>query len=274
MNSFSTDFKRRAINIALAAFGAIAIICAIGLRAYSAHKDKVAANYAKRVPVAVQRMQIKGVENAGKISDFLYRGAQPRGEGFQALRNLGVAIVVDLRNSKPMKNEGGETREQLRVERAGMRYVEIPTSAFFGPTERQVATFLQLLHDNEKQKVFVHCYFGDDRTGVMVATYRIAVDHWTSDEAYNEMRAYHFHKHLILMGHFVKLFPAQFALSPVFANLRQEATTKLRDGFAAAVAFERNFHKCLHFQALADFWIAVQVKGRSDPALTLLVKRS
>jgi len=203
---------------------------------YSAHKDKVAANYAKRVPVAVQRLQITGVENAGKISDFLYRGAQPRGAGYEELKRLGVSIVVDLRNSKPVKSDGGETREQVKVEAAGMRYVKISTSAFFGPTESQVATFLQLLRDNEQQKVFVHCYFGDDRTGVMVATYRIAMDHWTSDEAYNEMRAYHFHKHLILMGHFVKLFPAEFALSPVFATLRQETTTKLRGGLAAAVA--------------------------------------
>ena len=229
MNSFSTDFKRlapksgsTAIEFSLAILCAIAILCAVGLRAYSMHKDNVAARYAKRVPVAVERLQIKGVENAGKISDFLYRGAQPRGKGYEELKKLGISIVVDLRNSKPVERDGGETREEVKVEAAGMRYIEIPTSAFFGPTETQVATFLQLLRDNEKQKVFVHCYFGDDRTGVMVATYRIAMDHWTSDEAYNEMRAYHFHKHLILMGHFVKFFPAVFALSPVFAMLRQE----------------------------------------------------
>jgi len=227
MNSFSTDFKRRAvtttaIKFALAILCALAIVIVIGLRAYSAHKDKVAANYAKRVPVAVQRLQITGVENAGKISDFLYRGAQPRGQGYEELKKLGISIVVDLRNSKPVESDGGETREQVKVEAAGMRYVEIPTSAIFGPSQSQVAEFLQLLRDNEKQRVFVHCYFGDDRTGVMVATYRIAVDHWTSDEAYNEMRAYHFHKDLILMGHFVKVFPGIFDLSPVFATLRQE----------------------------------------------------
>src|SRR5579871_806033 len=227
MNSFSTDFKRRAvtngaIKLALTFLSALVIACAIGLRIYSAHRDRVAANYARRVPVAVQRLQITGVENAGKISNFLYRGAQPRGEGYEELKRLGVSIVVDLRNSKPVKSDGGETREHVKVEAAGMRYVEIPTSAFFGPTQIQVATFLQLLRDNEKQKVFVHCYFGDDRTGTVVATYRIAMDHWTSDEAYNEMRAYHFHKHLIVMGHFVKVFPALFDLSPVFARLRQE----------------------------------------------------
>jgi protein tyrosine phosphatase (PTP) superfamily phosphohydrolase (DUF442 family) len=222
MNSFSTVFKRRAITLSIAIFCALAIAGAIGMRAYSAHKDNVAARYAKRVPVAVERLQITGVENAGKIGDSLYRGAQPRGEGYAELKKMGISIVVDLRNSKPVKRAGGETREQAKVEATGMHYVEIPTSAFLGPTQSQVAAFPQLLRDNQKQKVFVHCYFGDDRTGVMVATYRIAADHWTSDEAYNEMRAYHFHKYLLLMGHFVKYFPAEFALSPVFAALRQE----------------------------------------------------
>jgi protein tyrosine phosphatase (PTP) superfamily phosphohydrolase (DUF442 family) len=222
MNSFSTDFKRRAITWAIAIFCAIVILSALGLRAYSAHKDKVAERYAKRVPVEVQRLSIRGVENAGKVSEFLYRGAQPRGQGYEELKKMGISIVVDLRNSKPVKNDGGETREQVKVEAARMRYVEIPASAWLGPTPGEVATFLQLLHDNEKQKVFVHCYFGDDRTGTMVATYRIAMDHWTSDEAYNEMRAFHFHKDLILMGHFVKVFPGLFALSPVFATLREE----------------------------------------------------
>ena len=237
MNSFSTGFKRRTIALTIAILCAIVILCAIGLRMYSAHKDKIAERYARRVPVAVERLSIHGVENAGKISDFLYRGAQPRGEGYDELKKLGISIVVDLRNSKPVKSDGGETREQVKVKAAGMRYVEIPTSAFFGPTEFQVATFLQLLHDNPSQKVFVHCYFGDDRTGTMVATYRIAMDHWTSDEAYNEMRAYHFHKHLILMGHFVKLFPAQFALSPVFATLRQETGASLGGRVATSAAW-------------------------------------
>jgi protein tyrosine/serine phosphatase len=124
---------------------------------------------------------------------LLYRGAQPRGEGYEELKKLGVSIVVDLRNSKPVKRDGGETREQVKVETAGTRYVENPASAFLGPTQSQVATFPQLLRDNQKQKVFVHCFFGDDRTRAMVAIYRNSVDHWTSDEAYNEMRACHFH---------------------------------------------------------------------------------
>ena len=214
MNSFSTVFKRRVITLS------IAILCATGFCAPSdcehTARTKIKLRRAMRSaclsPWSACRFEVSKTQEKSAIC--LYRGAQPRGDGYEELKKLGISIVVDLRNSKPVKRDGGETREQVKVEAAGMRYVEIPTSAFFGPSQVQVATFLQLLRDNEKQKIFVHCYFGDDRTGVMVATYRIAVDHWTSDEAYNEMRAYHFHKHLILMGHFVKLFPGGIRAQP------------------------------------------------------------
>jgi hypothetical protein len=96
MNSFSTVFKRRAIT-------------------ECAHTVST-----KTMPVAAERLQIKGVENSGKSAIFLlYRGAQPRGEGYEELKKLGVSIVVDLRNSKPVKRDGGETREQVKIEAAG-----------------------------------------------------------------------------------------------------------------------------------------------------------
>jgi protein tyrosine phosphatase (PTP) superfamily phosphohydrolase (DUF442 family) len=222
MNSFSTDWnvRRRARWTAFAV--AILFLTTAGfvaLRIYSAHKDKVAAKFARRVPKLAERLTIAGVENAGRVSDSLYRGAQPRWQGYEELKRLGITIVVDLRNSKPVARES-ETREQMKVEATGMRYVEIPTSAFLGPTDFQVATFLRLLRAHPNDKIFVHCYFGDDRTGVMIATYRMADEHWTSDQAYNEMRAFHFHKHLLLMGHHVKIFPADYALNPVFRSLR------------------------------------------------------
>jgi protein tyrosine/serine phosphatase len=196
----------------------------------SAHKDKVAAKFARRVPKLAERLTIAGVENAGRVSDSLYRGAQPCGQGYGELKRLGITIVVDLRNSKPVARETSETREQIKVEATGERYVEIPTSAFLGPTDFQVATFLQLLRAPPNDKIFGHCYFGDDRAGVMIATYRMADEHWTSDQAYDEMRAFHFHKHLLLMGHHVKIFPADYARNPAFSVLRDGSVSGPNSG--------------------------------------------
>jgi tyrosine-protein phosphatase SIW14 len=183
---------------------------------FNAHRNAVNSRYTHFLPAAAEKLSIPGIRNAGKVSEFLYRGAQPRGVGYRELQNLGISIVVDLRNT------GKTDAEQKSVESSGMRNVSIPTSAFFGPTDNQVAAFLQLLRDNPGKKIFVHCYFGDDRTGVIIASYRIAEDHWTADQAYNEMLAFHFHRHLLLMGHYVKFFPANFAISPAFQSLRDE----------------------------------------------------
>jgi protein tyrosine phosphatase (PTP) superfamily phosphohydrolase (DUF442 family) len=197
-------------------FAAIALLATCVCPAPAAQATKPAPD-PKSVLTFGERLKIRGIPNAGKVSDTLYRGAQPRAAGYRQLKDWGVAIVVDLRNSGP------KSPEKSAVESLGMRYVPIPTSAYLGPSDNQVAKFLQLRRDNPKEKIFVHCYFGDDRTGVMIAAYRIAEQHWTADQAYNEMRFFHFHTYLLLMGHYVKSFPFNFAIDPAFSSLRNSS---------------------------------------------------
>lgn len=198
----------------IAALAFAAASCALALRISNAEEHATSARYAATGAFA-EKLTLSGISNAGKVSDFLYRGSQPNAAGYQELQRLGVSIVVDLRSTA-----SAEVAEERAAESLGMRHVAIPSSGFFGPSDDQVATFLKLLRDNPAKKVFVHCYFGDDRTGVMVAAYRIAEQHWTADQAYNEMRFFHFHQHLIFLGHYVKYFPANFSTSPAFAALR------------------------------------------------------
>src|SRR5437870_9517554 len=59
-------------------------------------------------PALGEKLQIAGVHNAGKITDFLYRGAQPKQTGLSELKLLGINTIVDLR---------GEDREKIDWER-------------------------------------------------------------------------------------------------------------------------------------------------------------
>jgi protein tyrosine/serine phosphatase len=43
------------------------------------------------------REDIKGLKNFAKVSDILYRGAQPTKEGFAELKKLGIKTVINLR---------------------------------------------------------------------------------------------------------------------------------------------------------------------------------
>ena len=83
------------------------------------------------------------------------------------------------------------------------------------PKPEQVAQFLRLLKANPDKKVFVHCERGSERTGVMVATYRMSREHWTPDQALNEMEAFRFRG--LSFGHlkrFVRDFPSLLMTDP------------------------------------------------------------
>jgi protein-tyrosine phosphatase len=100
---------------------------------------------------------------------------------------MGVSMVVNFRD------ETSEiAAEKLQVESVGMKYVGIPWNGHDEPSNRQVAQFLELVSANPDSKIFVHCKAGADRTGVMVAAYRIALEHKAVSESVAEMRRYHY----------------------------------------------------------------------------------
>ena len=161
---------------------------------------------------------LASVANFGRVTLSVYRGAQPTAEGFQALKKLGVEIVINFRDERN-KIES----ERREVETLGMRYVSIPIGASHDPTSKQVAEFLELVRAGPQKRIFAHCHLGADRTGVMVAVYRMAAENWTPEQALKEMRAYHYHH--FWWPHFqryVEHFPALLAADP---KLRAAATT-------------------------------------------------
>ena len=154
-------------------------------------------------PVPAAGVPLPGLPNFGTVSGQLYRGGQPQDGGFDELKKRGIDIVVNLRH------EPAEiVRERALVEAQGMRYVSIPWRGKEDPKTEQVAQFLGLLRENPDRRVFVHCQRGAERTGVMVACYRMSREHWSPDQALVEMEAFHFRG--LLFGHlkrFVRAFP-------------------------------------------------------------------
>jgi protein tyrosine phosphatase (PTP) superfamily phosphohydrolase (DUF442 family) len=163
-----------------------------------------------------EKLNLAGIPRAGKVSDALYRGAQPSPEGLAELKKLGITTVVDLRG-----NRGPVASERRQVESLGMHFIDIPIAGWSAPTNAQVAEFLKLFKADPTQKIFVHCYLGEDRSGVMVAAYRIAHQNWTVDQAFAEMLSFGFHNHLYpAMRSYVRNFPSSFSSDPIFAPLR------------------------------------------------------
>jgi tyrosine-protein phosphatase SIW14 len=128
--------------------------------------------------------ELTGVGNFQKVDDHVYRGAQPTDQGFLNLAKLGIATVVDLREA------GDRVKAEERVvTAAGMHYISVPMRGMETPSDESVAKVLTLLEDQATGPVFVHCQRGADRTGGVIACYRVEHDHWKNDRAVSEARS-------------------------------------------------------------------------------------
>ena len=152
--------------------------------------------------------EVTGVNNFHKVNDRIYRGAQPSPAGFRSLAKFGVKTVIDLRS------EGNRRLEKQQVEASGMRYVGIPMANFGAPTDEQIAKVMEVLEDRGAGPVFIHCRRGADRTGTIVACYRISKDRWSNDKALEEARTCGMSRFERAMQNFVRTYKAQHEPAP------------------------------------------------------------
>jgi tyrosine-protein phosphatase SIW14 len=161
-----------------ALFLLISVALALGVVSYARPKDK---SNSKASGSAVD------VENFGQVTDFYYRGSQPKGEEYNQLASIGVKTIIDLRDDP--KDYARELTEH-----AGMKYVNFPLSDKDYPPPDAASKFLSLVNDKENWPVYVHCAGGRHRTGAMTAVFRMTVQGWDANRAYEEMKDYDYYK--------------------------------------------------------------------------------
>jgi protein tyrosine phosphatase (PTP) superfamily phosphohydrolase (DUF442 family) len=125
-----------------------------------------------------------GILNFGKVNERVFRGAYPDTAAIKRLKELGVKAIIDLR--------GFGKEVKMEVEAAsthGIVCTNIPMSGLRRPTDQQVAAVLAAI-ESLPGPVFIHCKHGCDRTGTIVACYRIRHDGWTKEKALEEANKY------------------------------------------------------------------------------------
>ena len=117
------------------------------------------------------------LKNLYKVSDDLYRGAEPTAEGCKQLEAMGIKTVISLQSFET-------DRDEIKGTKLG--YEQIRMNAWHAEDQDMVA-FLKIVSDKSKAPFFVHCQYGSDRTGTVCAIYRMAIQGWSKDEAIKEM---------------------------------------------------------------------------------------
>jgi tyrosine-protein phosphatase SIW14 len=171
---------------------------------YLGHLAALAAIFVPSgLSAAEAQLQAPGIPNFHQVNDRIFRGAQPTDQGWDSLAKLGVKVVVDLRRDR----EDGDhfiAAEAKAVEAAGMRYVNIPMNGIVAPRDADIRKALEIL--NGPDPVFVHCKLGKDRTGTVVACYRISHDRWNNGQAMDEARNIGLHRIEVGMKRYISSY--------------------------------------------------------------------
>ncbi|MBX9685809.1 MAG: tyrosine-protein phosphatase [Candidatus Obscuribacterales bacterium] len=135
------------------------------------------------------------------VSPTVLRGSQPDEDSLAALKQLGVKLIVNLRHhskapgAAPASSfffrrhgDDDEIDEEAEIaERIGLRFVNISLDGVNAPSFADIDRFVQLFSESENLPMYVHCLHGRERTGFMLAAYRVKIEGWTVDAAYKEM---------------------------------------------------------------------------------------
>ena len=137
-------------------------------------------NWARRIVVGVE------VPNLHRVNANLYRSAQPTEAGFSFL-DLQTSLANGdrpVRTVLSLRTDNGD--KHLRSPGSPLRLEQIKFDIRF-PEDQDVIQFLRIVTAPQMQPVLVHCQHGADRTGAMIAIYRMVVEDWTVAQAQREM---------------------------------------------------------------------------------------
>jgi protein tyrosine/serine phosphatase len=148
------------------------------------NKGKYKMEKAKRDPKWAQPIKLDGVPNLFKVTSHIYRSAQPTGDGFNNLKDMGIKTIINLR---ALHNDS---------DTPGITELDSDMTAWHIEDEDVIYVLRTILGKGKGSPPYlVHCRHGADRTGLIMAMFRIIVQGWSKDEAIDEMKhgGYGFH---------------------------------------------------------------------------------
>jgi protein tyrosine/serine phosphatase len=147
--------------------------------------------------VQLSMPRIRALPNFSEVrAGYLYRGAQPladpdtHADGYEVLiSEYHIRTVVDLLNEPVdhwIKRRRADCARMTATEKGSLRYVRLAAYEPF-PSRKTLIRFLRIVADPANRPVFLHCASGENRTGAMIAGFRVVEDLWEPADAKAEM---------------------------------------------------------------------------------------
>lgn len=123
-----------------------------------------------------KHISIGKLQNLYQVSDSVYRSEQPTYSDLVALEKAGFKSVLNLRFMH---------KDTDLISNSNLKYYHVPMLAFYMEFNKFVLA-MKLIRTSPKP-ILVHCQHGSDRTGAVIALYRIVFQNWTKQEAIHEL---------------------------------------------------------------------------------------
>ena len=135
-----------------------------------------------------------GFNEIHQVAPGFYRGSQPDFPALQELKAIGIRTVISLNDIAEEVME-----EEKDAESLGLTFYNFPINPCVPVNKEEIDMVLSLLGDSSKYPLYIHCEYGQDRTGLLVGLFRVLRDGWTPEDAYREMLIHNFHPQEIFL---------------------------------------------------------------------------
>lgn len=147
------------------------------------------------------------IEPRSLVADGVYRSGQPLPPDLSSFRGMGGATVLRVSSDGDIP----PIVEGMAAQDYGLVYIYIPLPSFFGPGDSDIDRILSIIADPQTRPILIHCLHGEDRTGMIVACYRIKFDGWTADRALAEAKAHHMSWASFFLRAYIRRFARRIA---------------------------------------------------------------
>lgn len=135
-----------------------------------------------------------------QVTENIFRGGRPVRSDLDWLAQNKIKTIINLED-----NSSAVSSEQDYLKKIGVKFISFPMSATQQPNDTQINSVLNALQDPTNFPIFIHCHHGQDRTGMLIGLYRVFVQTWKSDQAYQEMLGHGFHPVLKKLDNYFKI---------------------------------------------------------------------
>lgn len=152
------------------------------------------------------------------VKDKVYRGGQPTNAQLENLKEkFKIRTIVKLNFKEEEVKGSNEKDEEEKAKYLGIRVVNAQTLPstksirfYKSPDDKNIKIAVNALEDKNNWPIYVHCSHGQDRTGLVVALFRVMNKneeiHMEINAAGDEMKEHGFHSYLFGLSEYWKRF--------------------------------------------------------------------